>query len=58
MLEVSGSWEDLTTARGQGRRPGGATLRPRSRAAERNYPTPEVRGGSREELPHTAGQRW
>ena len=33
--------------------PKGATLRPRSGgAAERRYPTSEVRGGSQEELPH------
>ena len=35
----------------------GATPHPRSGAvAERNYPMSEVRGGGREELPHTQGQ--
>ena len=34
-----------------------ATLRPRSgAAAERSYPTPEARGGGREEQPHARGQ--
>ena len=42
-----------TQVQGQGRQPGGATPRLRSgAAAERRYPAKEVRGGSREELPH------
>ena len=41
-----------TQVRGQGQWLGGATPRPRPGAAtERSYPTSEVRGGSREELP-------
>ena len=60
-----GGREELPCIRGQGRRPGGATLRPRSGAAaggatprprsgvtERSYTTSEVRGGGWEELPH------
>jgi len=49
------SQEELPYTRGQGRRPGGATQRPKSGAAAgRSYPTPEVRGGW-EELPHVQG---
>ena len=51
----------------EGRRPRGATPRPRSGrqmrvpgcdstgAAERNYPMPEARGGGQEEQPHVQG---
>ena len=55
MSEVRGrSWEDPMP---KGRRPRGATSRPRSRAASRkSYPTSEARGGSREELPHIQDQ--
>ena len=50
------SREEPPHARGQGWRPRGATPRPGSGvAAERSYPTPEVRGGGREELPHVQG---
>ena len=38
--------------RGQRRRPGGATLCPRSVVAGRRHPASEVRGGIQEELPH------
>ena len=42
--------------RGQGRRVGGATPRPKpGAAAGRSYPTPEARGGGREELPQVQG---
>ena len=47
-----------TQVRGQGRQPGGTIPRPRTgAAAERSYPTSEVRGSGREELPHVRGQR-
>ena len=40
----------------EGREPRGVTPRPRSGAsAERSYPTPEARGGGREEQPHLQG---
>ena len=56
----------LTTDRAEPHRlqrtaqPRGATPRPKSgAAAERSYPTPEVRGGDQEELPHARAQgRW
>ena len=45
-------WEELPHIQGQGQRPRGAALRPRSGAvAGRSYPISEVRGGSWEELP-------
>ena len=45
--------EELPHVRDQGQRPRGATPRPRSGVASgRSYPSSEVRGGSREELPH------
>ena len=46
-------WKEQSHIQGQGQKPGG----PHSRgaAAKRSYPTPEVRGGSREELPHVQG---
>ena len=49
-VEVRGSGcEELPHARGWGRRPGGATPRPRPGAASwRSYPTPEFRGSGRE----------
>ena len=50
------SREELTHIRGQGWQPGGATTHPRpGAAAGRSYPTPEVRGGSREKQPHFQG---
>ena len=59
MSEVSGSgWEELPGVRGQGRRPGGDTPRPRSGAvAERSYPTSEVRGSGLECQAATAQER-
>ena len=48
--------EELPHIRGQGRRPRETTPRPRSGAEDqRSNPTSEVRGGSREELPHVQG---
>ena len=48
--------EELLCIRGQGRQPGGATPRPRPGAvAGRSNPTPEARGGSREDQPHVQG---
>ena len=72
MSEVRGSGQECqaamaqewprgaTQVQGQGQRPGGATPLPRSGVvAERSYPTSEVRGRGREELPHTRGQgQW
>ena len=68
MSEVRGSGQECqavtaqerprvaTKVRGQGRRPGGATPRPRSWAvAKMSYPTSEVRGGDWEEQPHVQG---
>ena len=48
--------EELPRVRGQGRWPGGATpcLRPEV-AARRTNPTPEARGGGREDQPHVQG---
>ena len=41
---------------GQGRRPRGATPRPRPGVvAGRSHPTPEARGGGREDQPHLQG---
>ena len=47
------SREKLSHVRGQGQKPGGPHAR--GAAAERSYPTPEARGGSREEQPHVQG---
>ena len=47
------SREKLSHVRGQGQKPGGPHAR--GAAAERSYPTPEARGGSREEQPHLHG---
>ena len=48
--------EELPHVRGQGRLPGRDTTRRRSgAAAERIYPTREVRGPTQEELPHLQG---
>ena len=48
--------EGFAPATAQERRPRGATPRPRSgAAAERSYPTPEVRGPAPEEPPHLQG---
>ena len=69
MSEVRGGGrEELPRVRGQGRRPGGDTPRPRSGVAKRSHlapeardgdfeepPTPEARGGSREEK---SEERW
>ena len=55
MSKVSGDREELTHARGQGRRPRGATPHPRSVAARRRHPAAEVRG-SREKPPRARGQ--
>ena len=46
--------EELHLAQGQGRRPRAPGC-DGTRAAERRYPTSEVRGGGREELPHIQG---
>ena len=67
--EVIGGWEQLPRIQDQGRQPGGdapcprsgrrprgATSRPRSLAVGRSYPASEVRGGGREETPHVRGQ--
>ena len=52
-----GSWEELPRIRGQGRRPRGATLRPRpGEAAGRTYPMPEARGSGPEDLPYAGSQ--
>ena len=54
MSEVMGSGQECQAAMAQ-ERPRGATRSPRSGgAAERRYPVSEVRGGSREELPHAS----
>ena len=54
--EVRGSGQECQAATAQ-ERPRGATPRPRPGAvAGRTHPTPEVRGGSREDLPHAQGQ--
>ena len=51
------SQEELAHVRCQGQRLRGATPCLRSGAvAERSYPTPEVRGGGWEELPHVQGK--
>ena len=68
MSEVRGSGQECqaataqerlrraTQVRGQGQRLRGATPRLRSgAAAERSYPTSEVRGGGREDQPHIQG---
>ena len=57
MSEVrGGGQEELPHARGQGRQPGGATLRRRPGAvAWRTNPTPEARGRGREDQPHVQG---
>ena len=56
MSEVRGSSQEYQTVTAQ-EWPRGATPRPRSGGAvERRYPESEVRGGSREELPHAQGQ--
>ena len=56
MSEVRGSGQEYQAATAQ-EWLSGATPRPRSGAAAgRSYPTSEVRGGSREELPHVRGQ--
>ena len=52
MSEVRGSGREFHTVTAQ-EWLRGATPRPRSgRVAERRYPASEVRGGSREEIPH------
>ena len=52
MSEVRGSSQEYQTVTAQ-EWPRGATQRPRSGGvAKRRYPTPEVRGGRREEIPH------
>ena len=69
MSEVSGRREETCCIRGQGWQPRGATLRPKSVAAGRSYPTwrsgaeaershhsLEARDGSREEPPQAGGQ--
>ena len=51
-----GSWEELPRIRGQGRRPRGATLRPRPGvAARRTYPMPKARDGGQVEQSHLQG---
>ena len=56
---VGNSSETLPHVRRQGWWPRGATPRPRSGvAAERSYPTSQVRGGGREELSPAQGQGW
>ena len=50
------SREELPRVRGQGRRPGGDTPCPRPRVvAGRTNPTPEARGGGREDQPNVQG---
>ena len=60
MSEVRGnSLEEPPHIRGQGRGPGGVTLRQRpGTAAGRSHPAPEARGGSQEDQPMScAGER-
>ena len=45
--------EELPHVRGQGQKPGGPHAR--RVAAKRSYPTPEARGGGREDQPHIQG---
>ena len=47
--------EELPHTQGQGQRPRAPDC-DGAGAAERSYPTSEVRGSSREELPHVSGQ--
>ena len=47
--------EELPLAQGQGRRPRAPGCNCAG-AAERSYPTPEVRGRGRDKLPHARGQ--
>ena len=55
--KVRGSDGERQAATAQERWPRGASPRPRSGAvAEKNYPTSEVRGPAREELPHLQGE--
>ena len=49
--------EELPHVRGQGQLPGVPGCDSPG-AAERSYPTSEVRGGSWEELPYAGGQGW
>ena len=49
--KVSGGREETPRVRGQGRRPRGATQRPRPVAARRRHPESEIRGGDLEEPP-------
>ena len=44
---------ELPHIQGQGQKPGGRHAR--GAAAKRSYPTPEARGGGREEQPHVQG---
>ena len=57
MSEVRGDVrEELPHVLGQRWHPRGATPHPRSgAAAERSHPTPEARGGGREDQPHVQG---
>ena len=45
--------EELPHVQGQGQKPGGTHAQ--RAEAKRSYPTPEARGGSREEQPHIQG---
>ena len=54
--KVTGSDGECQAATAQERQQRGASPHPKSgAAAERNYPTPEVRGPAIEELPHLQG---
>ena len=48
--------EELPHIRGEGQKPGGPHAQ--RVVAKRSYPTSEVRGGSREELPDIQGKEW